>query len=221
MSWWCYCFLLGVQSCGGQYAQCTGMDSNTLDSIVVFRNKPKAKQPASGSPSSFGKCHFLVSSSQIVKGLVRNKQFKYRISCFLFKHHEESGHLNTRMSSLKDLFSSSAQARNCPAPCSPNALQDSSGREQLRLEKLRDQSVQFSPQWKLYRWSLSPISNLWLKANLVYKLQSTQTKLRCPAGSGNIISMEPRFFQNWTACLRGRAWRAPGALAQPCDAVCL
>lgn len=49
-------YLIGVQSCGGQYAQCTGMGSNISDSIVVFRNKPKAKQPASGSPSSFGKC---------------------------------------------------------------------------------------------------------------------------------------------------------------------
>lgn len=56
-------YLIGVQSCGGQYAQCTGVDSNITgvdsnisDSIVVFRNKPKAKQPASGSPSSFGKC---------------------------------------------------------------------------------------------------------------------------------------------------------------------
>lgn len=134
-----------VQSCGGQYAQCTGMDSNPSNSIVVFRNKPKAKQPASGSPSSFGKCHFLVSSSQIVKGLVREKQFKYRISCFLFKHHEDNGHLNTRMSSLKNLFSGLAQAHNCSAPCSPKMPQDFLGREQLRLEKLRDQSVQFSP----------------------------------------------------------------------------
>ena len=51
-----------------------GMDGGTLDSIATFRNKPKAKQPASESPLSFGKCslpsEFIPNS---VTGLVGDK----------------------------------------------------------------------------------------------------------------------------------------------------